>query len=381
MTNDRIIVTHLITDLITAGAETALYRLLLNTDRSKYEPVVIALRNADGEIANKISSLDIRIVDLKMLPLWRIEKLYLLYRELRRLRPTILHCWLIHPNIIGRAFGRIARVPVIIGTRRSERNVDRFAAWLNSCLVNWSNCVIAVSENARVAELRETRVNPMQVITVPNGIDTRIFNDNRSLRSRHVIRTQLGISEKNILIGSVGRLAEAKGHVDLLRAFQIVTKEFPQTRLVIAGAGILLSELAQLSISLGIEDKIQFCGVRSDIPEFLHAIDLFAFPSHWEGMPNALMEAMASGVPIVATNISAIPELVDHNVHGLLVPANAPNDLASAISTLLNDANLCKRMGTAAQMRIQKEFTIENTAQKTMSVYEECVKKIKLKGN
>jgi glycosyltransferase involved in cell wall biosynthesis len=369
-----ITVTHLITDLITAGAQKALYRLLLHTDRTNYRPIVIALRDGDSEIATQIRALGIPVLDLHMSPPWRFYKLLGLYRALRSQRPAILHCWMIHSNIIGRIVGRLAGVPTIIVSRRSDRNGGEIYTKLNRWLVNWSDGIIAVSESTRQAELAETGIAPERVETIPNGLDASAFNDLPSAADRQVLRTSLGITPDQILIGSVGRLTAAKGYPDLVRAFQIVTQEIPQACLIIVGKGKLEAELKGLAVELGISEKVQFTGVCSDIPKLLNAFDLFAFSSHWEGMPNALMEAMAAGLPCVATRVSAAPELIDDGVHGLLVPPQAPAQLANGILKLLDDAPLRKRLAVAGRERIQTEFTLEKTAAQTTALYEKCRK-------
>lgn len=363
-------VTHLITDLITAGAQKALYRLLLHTDRTKYRPTVIALREGNTEIAAQIKALDIPVIDLQMLPRWRFDKLFLLHRELRQHPPEILHCWMIHSNIIGRVVGRMANVPKIIVSRRNDKTGGKVYTYMNRWLVDWSDSIIAVSESSRQEELHETGIDSSRVTMIPNGIDMDTFSPFPTVFERNRLRASLNISHDHILIGSVGRLALAKGFADLLRAFQIIARQRPDARLVIAGKGKLEDELKALAKTLNISDTVQFLGVRTDIPQLLNAIDLFAFSSHWEGMPNALMEAMAAGAPCVATCVSAAPELIDHGVHGLLVPPQNADALADGMLTLINDADLRQRLSSAARERIQIEFTLKNTADKTMALYE-----------
>lgn len=367
---ELITVTHLITDLITAGAQQALYRLLLHTDRTKYRPVVIALRDGDTEIAARIKVLDIPVIDLQMLPRWRFDRLSRLYRELRRNKPDILHCWMVHSNIIGRVIGRTTSVPAIVVSRRSDRNGGEIYTRMNRWLVDWSDGIIAVSESTRQAELAETGIDPSRVVMIPNGIDMSVFTPQPAPKARKQLRETLGISDDHFLIGSVGRLTEAKGYPDLLRAFQIVVQQRPEARLIIVGKGKLEAGLKSLAAVLKISEKVQFSGVRSDIPQLLNALDMFAFSSHWEGMPNALMEAMAAGLPCVATNVSAAPELINDGVHGLLVPPSNHQKLAEKLLAMINDPELRHRLAKAAQERIQTEFTLENTAAKTMALYE-----------
>lgn len=371
---EPIIVTHLITDLITAGAQKALYRLLLHTDRTKYRPIVIALRDGNTEIATQIEALDIPVIDLEMLPRWRFDKLFRLYRELHQQKPAILHCWMIHSNIIGRIVGQIARVPTIIVSRRSDRNGGELYTRLNRWLINWSDGIIAVSESARQAEITETGISPERVIVVPNGLDASMFARKPTSAEREALRASFDIHDDHHLIGSVGRLTEAKGYPDLLKAFQIVQQEIPQARLMIVGKGLLEAQLKSLADDFNISEFVQFPGVRADIPQLLNAFDMFAFSSHWEGMPNALMEAMAAGLPCVATRVSAAPELIDDGIHGLLVPPKNPDELAAGLLKVINNSDLRDRLSDAGRDRILTQYTLENTAAKTLALYESTKK-------
>ncbi|MEM8858506.1 MAG: glycosyltransferase [Chloroflexota bacterium] len=368
-------VVHLITDLITAGAQNALLRLLQHIDPAEYKPIVIALRNGDTEIADKLKQMGVTVIDLKMLPRWRLDKLVGLYFELRRQEPDILHCWMIHSNIIGRLVGRLAKVPRIIVSRRSDRNGSQWATILNRWLVNWSDAIIAVSESTRQVELAETGTSPDRVITVPNGLDSTQFTRQISAKDRYGLRAELGYTDEHFVIGSVGRLVEAKGYPDLLSAFQKVAAEYSNARLIIVGKGKLQDELHQLADELGITEKVEFPGVRTDIPQILNCFDLFAFSSHWEGMPNALMEAMAAGLPCVATRVSAAPELIDDGVHGCLVPPKAPDLLADAMLEMIGDEPTRNRLAFNGQRKIAKEFTLEETAAKTVQIYSDLLKK------
>lgn len=364
-----ITVTHLITDLITAGAQKALYRLLCHTDRTRYRPVVIALRDGNTEIGADIRALGVEVIDLNMAPRWRLDRLMPLYAVLRHQRPDILHCWMIHSNIIGRVVGRAARVPKIIVSRRNDVNGSRWATVLNRWLVNWSDTIIAVSKSARQAELRETGIAPERVIVVPNGIEMAPFLESLSAGERQALRQSLGLEPDHFVIGSVGRLVEAKGYTDLLHAFKLVSEQLSTARLIIFGKGILEEELKTLAHALGIAEKVQFPGVRSDIPKVLQTFDLFAFSSHWEGMPNALMEAMAAGLPCIATEVSAAPELIEDGVHGLLVPPKRPEQLAQGIQKLWSDRDKRAQLGANGQARIQTEFTLAHTAALTQKIY------------
>ena len=366
---ERTAVFHLITELDIGGAQLALLRLLASLDRDRFVPTVACLYNGDAAVAQRIRALGVPVTDLGMTARWRWDAFERLYRLLRHERPTILHTWMFHANLPGRVLGTLARVPIIITSRRNENIGGVMREYLN----RWTAClddrVIAVCELARQAEIKRARVSPEHVVTVYNGVDVErvsVAGGQAAARARRVI----GIPVEAPLVGSLGRLHSQKGFSDLLTALAQVRRRIPSVRLFLAGDGELRADLEAQSRSLGLSEAVTFAGVRTDVPEILAALDVFVLPSLWEGMPNAVLEAMAAGLPVVATAVGGIPEVVVDGVTGLLVPPRDPDGLAQAIECLLRDPGLRRKMGQAGWKRVERCFSVEQMVRKTEDLYE-----------
>lgn len=361
-------VLHLITELDVGGAQQALYRLLSGLDRQKYQPVVACLYNGDGSVAEQIRQLGVRVVDLKMQPKWRLDAIWRLSRLIRQEKPIILHAWMIHANILGRIVGRINRVPVVIISRRTQ-DLDGFGReWVNRQLSGWSDATITVSNCVRQIEIDRSRTDPAKVVTIHNGIDAGRYDQiDPSARAR--IRREFNTPVEALVIASVGRFHPVKGFADLLAAMQLVHARFPDVILWLVGDGELRADLEAQARQLGLGGVVVFAGMRADVPEVLTAVDIFALASHVEGMPNAVLEAMAASLPVVTTQVGGVPEVVADGQTGLLVPPKDADALAQALFTLVESASLRRQFGMAGMRRVREQFDIMLTQQKTVGLY------------
>lgn len=202
---------------------------------------------------------------------------------------------------------------------------------------------------------RFPEVPPERVEVLHNGVDTAALDPARCARRREV-RRELGVSEAGLLVTAVGRLAAVKNYPLLLRAFAQALRVLPEATLAVVGEGGELGSLKALSEGLNIGDRVRFTGFRKDIPEVLHASDLFVHTSLMEGLPNAVLEAMAMGRPVVATDVGGVPELVAHGETGLLTPSGDEAALTKALLYLLNAPDARRRMGDAGRHRAQQCF-------------------------
>jgi len=366
--SDRISIVHLITELGTGGAQVALFRLLAGLDRDRFVLNVACLYHGDGAVAGQIRALGIPVTDLGMAGKARLDALWRLDRLLRRERPLVLHSWMFHANLAGRLVGRGAGVPVVITSRR---NVNIGGGWRERCK-RWTagldEGVIAVCEGARQAEIERTGVLPDKVVTVYNGVDLPFVVPDPQAVAR--MRRAFGVPTQGLLVGTVGRLHPQKGFASLLAAVARVRERLPAIRLLLVGDGALRRDLVARAEALGLAEVVTFAGSRGDVPEILAALDLFVLPSLWEGLPNAVLEAMAAGLPVVATAAGGTPELVVDGETGLLVPPGDVTALAEAIERLLRDAGLRRKMGEAGRKRVEGHFTIEQTVAQTVALYE-----------
>jgi len=360
-------VLELITDLIFGGAQIGLQHFLEHIDRSIFAPQVAVLHNGQTPIASQIRSLGIPVVDLKMDPKIRLDRIYSLYRLIKQERFAIVHNWLFHANIMGRLTGSCAKVPVIISSRHNVDIGGNLRELINRMTAPLDDHSIAVCQYVRSIELARARIPANKVTTIYNGVALDLFQHPDHIRT-HQIKQELGITDDALIIGCIGRLHPQKGYPQLLQALKDVKDKIPGVHLLIIGTGELDSQLKSMAHKLGLSKSVTFAGSRTDIPAILNCLDLFVLPSLWEGHPLVVLEAMAAGLPVVATQVGGTPEVVQNGETGLLVEPKDISQLASAMITLLQNPSLRKEMGIAGKKRVRL-FSIENMTQKTESLY------------
>jgi glycosyltransferase involved in cell wall biosynthesis len=259
--------------------------------------------------------------------------------------------------------------PALVHT---EHNLwDRYrrpTRWANALTYRRNRAVIAVSDG--VAESIRSHV-PAEVIV--HGADTtRVVSGDARATAARVARDRLGLPPDARVVGNVGNFTAKKDHATLFRAIASLGSTPVPTRLVVVGIGPLVSELRGLAAELGIADRVVFAGSRDDVFDLLPAFDVFALSSRYEGLPIALLEAMASGVPPVATSVGGIPEVIADGRDGLLVPPGDPAALAAALDKLLADAGLRADLGGRARARAA-DFDLVAAVRRTEAVYRRVV--------
>lgn len=225
---------------------------------------------------------------------------------------------------------------------------------------------VAVSDEVREAMIR--RIGPIQdkIVTICNGVDLRRYEHPAN---RITVRRQLGVGIDTKLLITVGTLKAAKGHEFLIRAASEIVSRHPDAHFLFVGDGELKRELQTQSQSLNLSDNIHFLGNRSDVADLLAASDVFVLPSLWEGLPMALLEAMAAGKPIVATAVSGTKRVMIPDETGLVVPPGDASKLADTILRLVSDPVRAKAMGRAARKRVAKEFSAQKQADEHLALY------------
>jgi protein-tyrosine-phosphatase len=219
----------------------------------------------------------------------------------------------------------------------------------------------------QIAEsLRESGYRPTMVSHLLNGVD---LGRVAATRSRKDTRRALGVDDRALLIGTAGRLSPVKGHAGLLRAARIVLEQLPTARVAVAGDGPLAGELRASAVRLGIDRQCLWLGARSDVYDLMSAMDVFVLPSLHEGIPMAVLEAMALGTPVVATNVGGIPEVIQHGTNGLLVPAGDDCALAEACLELAADPTRARALGAAARRTVEEAFSHERSGRDLVDAY------------
>ncbi|MEW6334443.1 MAG: glycosyltransferase, partial [Thermodesulfobacteriota bacterium] len=228
--------------------------------------------------------------------------------------------------------------------------------------------LLCVSDKVKVHLLSKTGISTRKTHMVHTGIDLQRFDMQRSLQDREDLRRRLSIDSRSKIVGNVSRLADGKGHSDLLTAAADILVRHPDTVFLIVGDGGRRNELMGLSRSLNIAEHVRFTGSRRDIPELLDIMDIFVFPAGDEAFGISVLEAMAMGKPIIATNDAAVPELIEDRKEGLLVEPNSPGLISAAVQVLLADPERCARMGAAARAR-SRLFSLERMTAAVEDIY------------
>lgn len=363
---------HVISKLPVGGVENQLLLILKNYDRTKFNPIVCSLLDK-GEIGKEIEEAGIEVISLNKLK--------------HRFDPTIVRdiCHLIkkrnikivrthqyHANLYGRLAGWLAKVPCIVASIHNVYTRDKkiHRRIINKLLSRFTDKVVAVSETVKHDILMYDGLSEDKVTVIYNGIDINRF----SRINGNIIRKEFKIPFDIPVIGTIGRLTFQKGMKYLLEAVSLVKKRSPKIILLIVGDSPIKDELQNYAKALGMDSHVIFTGSRRDVPELLSAMDIFVLPSLWEGLPNALLEAMAAGKPIIATDIPPIREIVNSEKVGILVPPQNCNAIADSIEFLFHNKNFAENLANAARERVFTTFHIKTSVRHYTELFENILR-------
>ena len=296
-------------------------------------------------------------------------------RVIRRFRPDVVHSrnW----GAIEAVFAaKLAGVPAIVHSEHGyelhilkglplRQRLIRRAAYAAA------DAVFTVTSDLRDYHARQAGVRSSRITVIPNGVDSERFTPRQQATSAS--RAALGLPKNSFLIGTVGRLVAIKDQALLIRAAQALADCGRNVSVALAGDGPERSNLAALAAQLSFSDHVHFLGASKNVPEFLNALDVFVLPSVSEGMSNTLLEAMSSGLPIVATSVGGNPELIENQVSGLLFPAGDAARLIEHLSFLAEDSERRRDLGTKARERILDRFRLDAMLNSYRNLYQSLV--------
>lgn len=357
------------------GGERLAMRIAMRLDPKRFESWYCASRwSEDGPSSDAARAAvdELRAAGVRVHGLGRDSTLAVwswwpLVRLLRDERIDVLHSHKFGSNVWAAALAPLARVPVLVAHEHTwsfegqplRRFLDR------ELIARSSEAFLAVSREDRRRMIDVERIPPDSVTLVPNGIDPVPAGDGER------VRRELGIEAEVPVVGAVAVLRPQKALDVLLRAVAALTGKFPALRVLIAGEGPERAELEALAAELGVADRVTLLGQRSDVPDLLAALDMAVSSSSFEGTPLAMMEYMDAGLPVVATRVGGVPDLIDDGVHGLLVEPGDPGALAAAMGELLRDPERARAMGERGRERRRSEFSIEATVRRLERLYED----------
>ncbi len=317
----------------------------------------------DSELAKRAAERGITIEPLPMRGEFDLRAGYKLARLIKRKGYQVAHCHSAHAHSVGIIASKVTRIPALIVSRRVDFPVGE-KGWLNSYKYEAPDKFIAVSTGVKEV-LIKGGIAEEKVVVVHSGIDLRRFENIDPLEELYK-EFQLKGEEK--VVGIVAALAPHKDYPNFLRAARIVVDRLPQVRFLIVGEGKEAGRLRRLTAELGLGDSVIFTGFREDIPRLLSLFDVFVISSYLEGLCTSILDAMAAGVPVVATETGGIPDLVKDEENGILVPPRDPKRLAEGVLRLLNDSGLAQGMVKAGHSTVRR-FSAEQMAKKTEEVY------------
>lgn len=307
-----------------------------------------------------------------------------LRRVVQEVRPHVIHATLFRPGVAARIVGRWCRIPVITSlvntTYEPEWRLDNprltpWKVWSVQAIDRVTTRLgdtryVAITESVKVSAVRRLGIPPERIVIIPRGLVPERWV---GCEDAAAVRQSLGWQDAYPVIVNVGRLVPQKGQQYAVRAMTAVVARFPMARLAIAGEGRLRPVLERLIRDLGLTDHVSLLGERDDVARLLHAADIFVFPSLFEGLGNAVLEAMAAGKPCVCSNIPALREVTDNGRVAALAEAQSPASLASALVRLAVDREAAWQLGRQAQAWVRQRYDIRVAVSRLEALYQEVV--------
>ena len=371
------LVAHIIYALGTGGLENGLINIINRTPPDRYRHVIICLTNAD-DFANRITLPGVQVIQLHKPAGQNFRVFWDLWKTLRTLRPDVVHTrnlaslemqlvTLLMPGI-KRVHGEHGRdIHDLDGTNKKynllrkamQPFVHRYIA-VSRDLLQWLKSTVAIPEK--------------KLCQIYNGVDAAKFSPRQGRALVGDLAPPGLLPENAVVVGTVGRLAEVKNQQLLIEAVGYLYTKRPilrgTLRLVLVGDGPLKPQLVERVKQLGLSDVVWFSGDRNDVPALMQLMDIFILPSLAEGISNTLLEAMASGLPVIATSVGGNVELIEEGVNGRLVPVNNVVAMADALAELVDDPTLRQSMGEKGLALVRTTFNWEKTVADYLAVYD-----------
>lgn len=359
------------------GAEQLLVAYAPELKRIGYDVKVVALQVKDGNPqAERLQEAGIPVTLHRVDKLRRVDQLWGAVRAIRALRPDIVHAHLQFANIAAGLSRLALGVPAVAtlhtiedraGLNRSGRRL-----WLmNRTLASFVDRVICLSP-ASAEAARQNGLTRARLEILGNGIDLSAY-DAPPRQSRAQLRSQLGIAQDAPLIITVAVLRPEKGVDRLVAAMPLIRDSCPAAQLLVVGDGPESARLQEQVSALGMDDAVRLAGFRNDVPDLLRAADIFVLPTLGDALPTVVMEAMAARLPVVASDVGGLSDMVTQDVEGALVPPDDVPALAAAIERLLRDTEARRKAGDAARLRAERDFSLHEQVRLLAAIYEDLI--------
>jgi L-malate glycosyltransferase len=366
MNTDRVRLFKFVADFRIGGTERQFVTLSRRLDPSLFDLSFGCLRRQGDFLAQLDAAVPLYAYPIASLHSAKSLTMQMrLLRDLRRRRVEIVHTYGFYPNVFATLVAKAAGAVAIASIRDQgdlwsamQRRVERW-------MLRLSDAVVVNAEAVR-ARLIGEGYDARRIFVIRNGVDVARFGE-RPAPGR--LRSDLGLPARTPIVAALCRLHEVKGVEFFLKAAVTLSRRFPDARFVIAGDGYHRPALERQAGELGLGGRVIFTGFQQNVPQFLSEVQISVLPSLSEALSNTLLESMAAGVPVVATNVGGNPEAVEDGVTGLLVPSREPEALAAAIARLLEQPALAQAMGRAGRQRAVERFSLDRLTHETESLY------------
>tara|TARA_R110001583_G_scaffold22536_1_gene84483 strand:- start:3592 stop:4692 length:1101 start_codon:yes stop_codon:yes gene_type:complete len=354
-------VVHLIPSLEVGGMERLVSDLAIG--RSKGKTSILCL-NKLGSLGKQIEK-DVAI-EVLGIPANLFMATWTVYKTLKNLKPDIIHCHNLQAHFFGSICAKVMPNSKVVLTKHGQHiPVTGFAAKINKFTLRKSKIIGVSADITQIMQQWITK-NHYSIEYIANGISLAPY---RALKSKTDAKKNLGISESTFCIGIVARLSPPKDHLILIDAVAILAKNFPDIKLVIAGDGPLREDISAYIATKNYGHIVTMLGERKDIANILNALDVFALTSSSEGIPMTILEAMAASLPVIATNVGGIPQVVLDKKTGFLVENKNQNSLVETIIQLIVQPQLRQKLGQKGYLFLKQNYAIKHVVDKYENTY------------
>jgi glycosyltransferase involved in cell wall biosynthesis len=372
--NGRFRVLHLVDTLNVGGTENQVVQVALRMKRAGHH-VMVGCLQAEGALLQVLQRAAIPVVEFRkektLLSFNGVRQLLRLAGFLRRGRFAVIHAHDLWANLLGVPAGRLACIPVVISSRRYLADLKWYTPWRSRIvrfIYRLSTRVVVNSRAVREKLVGGDQADPEKIRVIYNAVDVERFA--RARRPRRGLLPKISGCSKVIAV-LANMYSRVKGHAGLISAARMVCESEPDAVFLLIGDGRERAALEAQAREAGLDNNIVFVGARADVPELLACCDLSVLPSEAEGFPNALLESMAAGLPVVATAVGGSKEIIENGQNGLLVPPGKPEALAAAILRLIRDPGLAMKLAVTGQDDVRKHFSFDRLISDVEQLYKE----------
>ncbi len=357
------------------GAENKLWELIQRLDHHKYE-IMLANVGPTGPLQAQFEQLGIELFDFRRR--WAFDPLPFLklYRVMRQRRIDIVQTTLFWADFIGATAAKCAGVPVILSWETVSHEGDPYHNNFQRrngyrLAMKCVDLIIAVSQEVKESLICRRHLPAEKIRVIHYGVDLEQFRPN-GRAPRLAKRQEIGAQPEHFLIGIVARLEPWKGHRYFIEAFAEIAPRFPEANVILVGEGSLRSALEQMTREKNLQGRLSFLGVRKDVAQLVNCLDLFVLPSlPGEGLPNVLLEAMACRIPVIATRVGGVPELVRDGQNGYLVPPGDADALRATLVRALSDRARLQEIARAGRATVEENFSLHQQIATFEQTYDE----------